>query len=196
VTDQEDHGRITAPRTAGWLLLVGGIVGLAAAMSLTIDKINMLINPGYRPSCSFNPILSCGNVMEHHQASAFGFPNPLIGDAAFPVVIVTAIIVLARVALPRWWWVGMTLCTALGMGFVFWLQYQSLYKIDALCPWCMGVWTIMPLVLVTSYKQLVSGMGGILGFIADWRWSLVTIYYAVLLLQIFLRFQDYWTSLV
>jgi uncharacterized membrane protein len=183
------------PRTAGWLLLIGGVVGLAAAMSLTIDRINMLINPHYQPSCNFNPILSCGNIMEHHQAEVFGFPNPLIGDAAFPVVICTAVLVLAGIKLPRWWWAGLTVCSTLGMVFLFWLQFQSLYRIGALCPWCLGVWAILPLIETTAFDRLVAGKGGVLRFISDWRWTLAVVYYAVILLLIFLRFQDYWTSL-
>lgn len=188
-------GREPAPFTAGLLLLIGGAIGLAAAMTLTIDRIKMLINPHYQPSCNFNPILSCGNIMQHHQAAEFGFPNPLIGDAAFPVVICTAVLVFARVALPRWWWAGLFLCSSLGMVFVFWLQYQSLYQINALCPWCLGVWATMPLIEATSFNQLVAGKGGVLRFLADWRWTVAVIYYAVILLLIFLRFQDYWTSL-
>ena len=44
-----------------------------------VEKIEILINPDYVPSCSLNPVLSCGSVMITPQASAFGFPNSLIG---------------------------------------------------------------------------------------------------------------------
>ena len=64
-------------------VLIAGVVGLAAALTLTVEKIEMLINPAYVPSCSINPVLSCGSVMVTPQASAFGFPNPLIGIVAF-----------------------------------------------------------------------------------------------------------------
>ena len=67
-----------APPSAVWVLIAGA-VGLAAALTLTIEKIEILINPDYVPSCSINPVLSCGSVMITPQASAFGFPNPLIG---------------------------------------------------------------------------------------------------------------------
>ena len=48
--------------SAVWVL-IAGVVGLAAALTLTIEKIEILINPDYVPSCSINPVLSCGSVM-------------------------------------------------------------------------------------------------------------------------------------
>ena len=79
-------------------VLIAGVVGLAAALTLTVEKIEILINPDYVPSCSINPVLSCGSVMVTPQASAFGFPNPLIGIVAFTVVVVTGVLALAKVA--------------------------------------------------------------------------------------------------
>jgi uncharacterized membrane protein len=35
-----------------WLVLVGGIFGLAASAALTIEKIFLLQNPNYKLSCS------------------------------------------------------------------------------------------------------------------------------------------------
>jgi uncharacterized membrane protein len=61
--------------------------------------------PGYVPTCSINPVLSCGSVMVTHQASIFGFPNPLMGIAGFAVVIVTGVLAV-RCRLPQWYWSG------------------------------------------------------------------------------------------
>ena len=77
-------------------VLIAGIVGLAAAITLTVEKIEILINPDYVPSCSINPVLSCGSVMITPQASAFGFPNPLIGIVSFTVVLVTGVLALGQ----------------------------------------------------------------------------------------------------
>jgi hypothetical protein len=33
----------------------------------TIEKVNMLTDPSYRPSCSINPVLACGSVMATAQ---------------------------------------------------------------------------------------------------------------------------------
>ena len=73
------------------------------------------------------------------QASVFGFPNSMIGMVAFTVVLVTGVLALARVTLPRWYWAGLAVGTVLGTAFVHWLIFQSLYRIGALCPtawWC------------------------------------------------------------
>ncbi|MFN6554927.1 vitamin K epoxide reductase family protein, partial [Mycolicibacterium septicum] len=66
---------------AVWIL-IAGVLGLAAALALTVEKIELLIDPSYVPTCSINPVISCGSVMTTWQASAFGFPNSLIGVVA------------------------------------------------------------------------------------------------------------------
>src|SRR5262249_20935142 len=91
--------------SAVWIL-IAGVIGLAAAFTLTVEKIEILINPAYVPTCSINPVLSCGSVMVTPQASAFGFPNPLIGIVAFTVVVVTGVLAVANIRLPRWYWAG------------------------------------------------------------------------------------------
>ena len=151
--------------SAVWVLIAGA-VGLAAALTLTIEKIEILINPDYVPSCSINPVLSCGSVMITPQASAFGFPNPLIGIVSFTVVVVTGVLAVAKVRLPRWYWGGLAVGTLLGVGFIHWLIFQSLYRIGALCPYCMVVWAVtIPLLVVVAsialQPQLENGGGAV-----------------------------------
>jgi uncharacterized membrane protein len=170
--------------------------GLIMAALLSIEKVDILVNPHYQPSCNINPVLSCGSVMVTPQASAFGFPNPFLGLVAFPVVIATAGLVLAGVALPRWWWLGMSIGSSLGVGFLWWLTYQTLYRIGALCPYCLAVWVITPIIASASVAQLAASDTGVLKAIADWRWTILLAYDAVVTLLIFLRFQSYWLSLL
>jgi len=129
-------------RPLRWLYVLGGVIGFVAAFVLIVEKIEKLTNPGYVPSCSLNPVVSCGSVMDSVQASVFGFPNPLIGVAAFPVVITAGMALLAGFRAPRWFWIGLQLGTTLGMLFIHWLIFQSLYEIHALCPYCMVVWAV------------------------------------------------------
>ncbi|MFF1357108.1 vitamin K epoxide reductase family protein, partial [Streptomyces sp. NPDC058297] len=74
-----------APRSAGGslgfalLLVITGAAGLLAAWVITIDKFKLLEDPNFTPGCSLNPVVSCGNIMKSAQASAFGFPNPMLG---------------------------------------------------------------------------------------------------------------------
>src|SRR3981081_2606761 len=46
---------------SAWWLLIAGVAGLAAALTLTVEKIRQVANPDYIPSCSINPVLSCGS---------------------------------------------------------------------------------------------------------------------------------------
>ena len=53
--------------------------------------------------------------------------------------------------LPRWYWAGLAAGTLLGTVFVHWLIFQSLYRIGALCPYCMVVWAVtIPLLVVAA----------------------------------------------
>jgi uncharacterized membrane protein len=194
-----EAGRGVEVRTASavWVL-IAGVVGLAAALTLTVEKIEILINPDYVPSCSINPVLSCGSVMITPQASAFGFPNPLIGIVSFTVVVVTGVLAVAKVRLPRWYWGGLAIGTLLGVGFIHWLIFQSLYRIGALCPYCMVVWAVtIPLLVVVSSIALQPQLeNGVARFIYQWRWSLVTLWFTALILMILVRFWNYWSTLI
>jgi uncharacterized membrane protein len=200
------HPHGDGPATAGvavgrpsalWVL-IAGIIGLAAAATLTIEKIELLINPAYVPSCSINPVLSCGSVMITRQASAFGFPNPLIGIAGFAVVVTTGVLAVAKVRLPQWYWVGLAAGVGLGVVFVHWLIFQSLYRINALCPYCMVVWTIMiPLfVVVTSVALRPLAGNVVLRSLYQWRWSIVALWFTAIVLMILMRFWNYWSTLI
>jgi uncharacterized membrane protein len=185
-------------RTSAVWVLIAGALGLTAAITLTIEKIEILINPDYVPSCSINPVLSCGSVMTTPQASAFGFPNSLIGIVAFTVVVVTGVLAIAKVRLPRWYWGGLAIGTLLGAAFIHWLIFQSLYRIGALCPYCMVVWAItIPLLVVVASIALQPQLeNGVARVIHQWRWSLVTLWFAALILMILVRFWNYWSTLI
>lgn len=126
-----------------YILAIGGIIGFLAASILTIEKIELIKDPTFIPSCNLNPILSCGSVMTTPQAEVFGFPNSLIGIAGFAIVTSIGMALLAGASFKRWFWRCLQLGVLFGIGFVFWLQFQSIYRIGALCPYCMVVWLVM-----------------------------------------------------
>jgi uncharacterized membrane protein len=198
-TERVEHTPPRAVRTpsAVWVL-IAGVVGLTAAITLTIEKFKLLENPAYVPSCSLNPVLSCGSVMVTPQAAAFGFPNPLIGIAAFTVVVVTGVLVVAKVTLPQWYWTGLAVGTLLGVVFIHWLIFQSLYVIGALCPYCMVVWAVtIPLLVVVSSIALRPLAGNAFARVVyQWRWSLVALWFTALILLILVRFWNYWSALI
>jgi uncharacterized membrane protein len=197
-TPGEPHER---PLAIG--LLVGGLVGLVAAAVLLIERIRLAEDSSYVPTCSINPVLSCGNVMESAQASLLGFPNPVIGVAAFPVVIATGAALLAGARLARWYWAGLQVGVTAAMLFVAWLVFQSLYRIGALCPYCMVVWAVViPLFWYVTARNAAAGVlgsppGGRLATgLRDWRAPLVFGSFLVVVLLVLERFWPYWSSLL
>ncbi|MCX8558184.1 vitamin K epoxide reductase family protein [Mycolicibacterium mucogenicum] len=190
---------VTVSRPAAVWVLLAGIIGEVAAFVLTVEKVRQLQNPSYVPSCSINPVLSCGSVMLTKQASLFGFPNPLLGIAAFSVVIVTGVLAVAGVRLPRWYWAGLAGGTLLGAVFVHWLIYQSLYEIGALCPYCMVVWVVtMALLVVVTPIALrpLAGRNKVVDALYQWRWPLYAVWITAIALLILDRFWSYWSTLI
>lgn len=198
-TEESGPARGVAVAAPGaWLVLIAGATGLVASVTLTVEKIRLLGDSAYVPSCNFNPVLSCGSVMATPQASVLGFPNPLIGIVAFTVVVVTGVLTVAKVGLPQWYWAGLTAGVLAGAAFVHWLIFESLYRIGALCPYCMAVWavTIPLLVASASFAYRPNGERIITQTVYRWRWTLTALWFITLILLIFIRFQDYWSTLV
>jgi uncharacterized membrane protein len=200
LASQPGHAAPVSPASAWWVLIVGAI-GLIASAALTIEKIEILLNPPYVPSCNINPVVSCGSVMITSQASVLGFPNSLIGIAAFTVVVVTGVLAVTKVALPRWYWIGLAAATLAGAAFVHWLIFQSLYRIGALCPYCMVVWaaTITLLVMVATivFRPAGDGRGSLAAReLYHWRWSIVALWFTATILLIVTRFWDYLSTLI
>ena len=135
--------KLSVDKSYPYILIITGVIGIASSFFLSVDKFKILQNPAYKPSCNLNPILACGDVLKTHQGSAFGFPNPFIGLAAFAVFVTIGMGMLAGAKYKKWFHQGLQLGTILGLAFISWLFYQSLYKIHALCPWCMAVWAIV-----------------------------------------------------
>ncbi|ROR45714.1 vitamin K epoxide reductase family protein [Kitasatospora cineracea] len=201
-TPTAPRGPVGASRGYAWLLLIGGLIGLAASAVLTLDKLRLLENPAYQPSCNINPIISCGSVMRTAQASAFGFPNPLIGLAAFGALAAVGAGLLAGAAHRRWFWLSLQAGTLLGLGFVAWLIDQTLYEIGALCPYCMVVWAV---VITTFWYTTVHNLRtgtlpapALLRRLAALRfqWLVPTAAYLVIALLILNRFWYYWQTLL
>ena len=118
---------------------------------------------------------------------------------SFTVVLVTGVLALAKVSMPRWYWAGLAAGTLLGTAFVHWLIFQSLYRIGALCPYCMVVWavTVPLLVVATSIAvQPQNSDNAVLRTLYTWRWSLVTLWFTAVLLLILERFWNYWSTLI
>lgn len=134
---------IAAPVWLGAVLIVTGLAGLLGAFSLSVERIELLLNPEAALSCDLNPFLSCSGAMESAQGRLFGFPNPFLGLMAFPAPILMGVLTLGRVAMPRWVWTAFSVGVLGGLVFVLWLAQQSIFVLGFVCPWCFLVWMAM-----------------------------------------------------
>jgi uncharacterized membrane protein len=196
-TTGDDTG---ASRGLGLLLTIGGAIGLLSAAILIIEKVNYLQDKADgKPtdlSCDINAFVSCGGVINTDQASAFGFPNPIIGVAGFAVVVTIGVLVLARVKLPTFFWAGLQAGVLFGIGFVTWLQSQSIYEIQKLCPWCMVVWTVMiPIFVWVTARNLraYAPNNPVSRFVGDWALLINILWYVAVISAIWFQFgSDLW----
>jgi len=176
--------RPLSTRAFGTLLVALGAVGFGGSVWLAIEKVLKLADPDRVTSCSINPFLDCGVAMGSWQGSLFGFPNPFLGVAAFPVVITTGVVLLAGARLPRWYHLSLLGGTVLGQALIFFLMWTSFYALFALCPACMVVWTIMwPLLWFQVVHAVQEGhlrLGdGLRGLVLGYRGVILVIGYVV-----------------
>ena len=192
------------PRHLVLLLVIGGAIGLLAASTLLTEKIAVLVDPNYVPSCSLNPVLSCGSVLNTPQAAAFGFPNPIMGIAGFAITLTIGVAILAGAQFRRWFWLGLLAGATLGAIFVHWLIFQSFYRIGALCPYCMVVWSVtIPTFWYVAlhtfragYVPVPAGLRRIGRVVSDYHAVILTSWFLVVLALITIRFWSYWETLL
>lgn len=185
-------------------LAAGGLIGFVASAVLLIERLRLAQDDTYVPTCSINPVLSCGSVMETAQASLLGFPNPVIGVAAFPVVVTTGVALIAGARLARWYWQGLQVGVTAALGLVAWLAFQSIYRIGALCPYCMVVWSVViPLFWYVTLRNLFAGALGqrskqsrVTVFLREWHAPLLLAPFLLLLVLIGEQFWSYWSTLL
>lgn len=185
-----------------YILIVCGSIGLAAAGILTIEKIALLKDPGHITSCSLSPIVACSPVINSPQASIFTIPNPAFGILGYGLVVSVGMVLLAGATkLKKWWWWTFLLGAKLGMFFIAWLIYQTLYGIDSLCLYCTAAWMVTIVTYVATLKYVSEEK---IIKISKFKQTLVEKYpletiaslYLVVIALILQRFWSYWISLL
>ena len=196
---------ITLEPTRGFAinLIWTGILGWFAAFSLVLERIHVATNPDATLSCDLNPFISCKSVMLTPQASLFGFPNPLIGVAAFIAPIAVGVAILAGAKFAAWFWRLFAVGITGGFLFVLWLWTQSTFVIGVLCPYCMVAWAAMvPLfwkvILFGAKDGFIDTPLRFVGFFDNaygkaWIFTLVT--EAIIIAVIIVRFWSMWPAL-
>ena len=190
-----DAPAVFESRTPALLLLVTGAVGLLASFILSVDKVQQLQDKiaGDESvfACDFSVWVSCSSVMASPQSEAFGFPNSFIGVVGFAIVLTLGVVWLSGAPVQGWIWGGLQAGTVFGIAFVTWLQAQSIYKIGALCPYCMVVWAVMiPLFVgVTRHSlRLWASEAAITRVVSNWTVLIVALWYVAVLAAIWFEF--------
>jgi uncharacterized membrane protein len=190
-----DAPAISESRTPALLLLVTGAIGLLASFILSVDKVQQLQDrlAGDESvfACDFSVWVSCSSVMASPQSEAFGFPNSFIGVVGFAIVLTLGVVWLSGAPVRGWIWGGLQAGTVFGIAFVTWLQVQSIYKIGALCPYCMVVWAVMiPLFVgVTRHSlRLWASEAAITRVVSNWTVLIVALWYVAVLAAIWFEF--------
>jgi uncharacterized membrane protein len=187
-----------------WLLLIGGLIVTWAALMLSIEVFDRLKDPHYVPVCNLNPILSCTSVADSHQAEAFGFPNYFLGLAGYGALSAIGAALLAGAKFKRWFWQLVEAGLVFAFLFMTWLQFETLYRIGALCIFCMILWAFTwPMFWYTSIYNLRQGnirlpnvFNGVLGFIYRFHAELLVTWYVIIIALILKRFWYYWSTVL
>jgi len=185
-----------------WLYIIASTIAGIFALLITIEKLTILVDPTHVPPCNVNPFLSCKTIMETPEASVFGFPNPLIGIAGFAITATIGFALLAGASFKPWFWKWTMGGLTFALGFVFWLFYESVFDIGALCLYCMAVWAMtIPLfswTLFHLHNEKIFTLPGAKGKVFTWKAPalLTTLIYAFIIGTILVMFWDSWVMLV
>lgn len=195
---------MTLRQSLPYLFIFASIVGCAASFILTYDKIQVLQNPSYDPSCNINPILSCGSVMKTPQASVLGVPNTIFGLMAFTMLGTLGAILSTGVRLKRWIWALAQIAATVGVIFMHYLFFQGVYRINAICPWCFTVWMVtIPVFWYTTlynvelFADRLPAWAARIGACARRHHADVLItWYTIIFLILLEHFWYYWSTLM
>jgi uncharacterized membrane protein len=191
-------------RILPWLLLIGGGIAMIASILLSIEVFDRLKNPNFVPVCNLNPILSCTNVANSSQAHLFGFPNYFIGIAGYAAIAAIGAAWLAGAKFARWFWRLIEAGLLFAIGFITWLQFETLYRIGALCLFCMIVWACtIPLFWYTTLYNLQTGniktptrLRRPMAFLRYHHGDLLLLWFLIIVALILKRFWYYWSGLI
>lgn len=194
--ENHETPKVEPSNKLAWILIVTGAIGLFGAVSLTLERIHVWLNPNEALSCDVNVWISCKSVMLTKQAAIFGFPNSFVGVLAFLAPIAMGIAALLGYRYSRSVWRVFYAGLGFGMTFVGFLFSQSTYVIGVLCPYCMLVWAgMIPLFVYATLFLVGEGVIGGPKFlvaniqsIKEWGWVIALGIELLALLLIIIRF--------
>lgn len=197
--------RLTWEQNLPTILTIASIVGLVASFVLTYDKIHVLQDTSYQPACNLNPVISCGSVMGTSQAMVFGVPNTLFGLIAFSMLATFSFMLLGGTVFKRRIWLAAQVMAGIGVIFVHYLTFVSVFQIHAICPWCFSVWmvtiaTFFGITIRNIRAGAVTARAPAIN--AAWRFidrhsiDLIVLWYGLIFGLLLWKFWYYWQTLL
>lgn len=140
-------------RLVGWrhsatwtylVMLVASIAALIVSFILAGETLEIARHPNAKLVCDVNALVSCTTVAQSWQAEIIHFgnlslPNAFFGIAAESVFVTLAVLGLSRVRFPRWFAIATWVGNLFAVLYAYWLFSQSMFVINALCPWCLAL---------------------------------------------------------
>ncbi len=187
-----------------YILIAAGIIGIIASFVLTYDKIHILTDKSYQPSCNINPILSCGSIMKTEQASLLGVPNTIFGLIAFSMLLTFGFVLAGGAKVKKWVWVSAQFAATVGVIFMHYLFFQGVFRINAICPWCFLVWmiTIPTFWYITLYNlreqnlRLPARASKLAAFAQKHHGEILLVWYLIIFGILLQHFWYYWSTLL
>lgn len=197
IDDTIDTGNVLgffSTRLLGWILTIGSVAGLWASFTLTNDTIKILEDPAFSPSCNFSILMSCKSVILSEQGHVFGFKNPIAGLMGFGMVFAVGVALAMGHRLSKWFMLAVLAGMTFAVGWVQYFVFQTLFRIQVLCPWCMVVWTVTVPMFWYTFLHVVGRFTQArwLQVLRSWHLIPVVLWYLTVITLIFVLFWDYY----
>ncbi len=195
-TDEQLAGG--APRELSLVMLVAGLMGMYASLSLIQAEKQMLREPLEALSCDINPLIGCGKFLNSPvNAVFFGVSNAVFGLAFFAGVAALGLVLASGGRFGRWLWAALDLAMVGAAAWVAWFQWTSFTVEQSLCPYCLITWTVtIPLVVNVLARSAQAGHfpcpEGLRRVLVRGRWYIIAAVYVALVLFAVVWFWDQW----
>ena len=128
--------------------LRGGIAALAAVGLGIAAYLTYVHYAGLHPACLSSG--GCEQVQSSHWSKLAGIPVATIGLAGYAAIL-ASLVVPGEAGLA-----GGALMALVGFGFSVYLTYLELFRIHAICQWCVASAVLMTLIAGLSVARLLT----------------------------------------
>lgn len=194
----EQHLAGGAPRELSLVMVIAGLLGIFASVSLIQAEKQLLNDPLAALSCDINPLIGCGKFLNSPvNAVFFGVSNAVFGLAFFAGITALGLVLASGGRFGRWLWVVVDLAMVGATAWIMWFQWTSFTVERSLCPYCLLTWTVsIPLIVNVLARSAQAGHfpcpAGLRRTLVKGRWYIIAAVYAVLVIFAVVWFWDQW----